>query len=327
MVIVAFYVNNFGLRGTDTAVLNYAIHNESILGNNSLIICPPKDKIFIFNQSMYDRYSARFNMITAASVLDVPVICRRKRVAAIYHLASGEDGGPLFYSKKHMWRGIRTIQHNIFGGIDSGADISSMISVDLKNRTRSRFPVVPHMVYMPPPSDKSVRSRLGIPADALVIGRHGGKESFDISFVKDVILETIRRRDDIYFLFVGTIPFATHSKIHFLPMTSSPSDISSFIDACDCMLHARVRGETFGLAVAEFSFFNKPVLTWGESVERAHLEMLGDKAVIYNGRTDLLDMILHIEDIICSKDSWKAYESYSPENVMALFQSTYLAGL
>ena len=33
-----------------------------------------------------------------------------------------------------------------------------------------------------------------------------------------------------------------------------------FINTCDAMIHARAMGETFGLAVAEFSKKNKPVI-------------------------------------------------------------------
>ena len=35
----------------------------------------------------------------------------------------------------------------------------------------------------------------------------------------------------------------------------------SFINTCDCMIHARTDGETFGLAIAEFSTLNKPIIS------------------------------------------------------------------
>ena len=37
------------------------------------------------------------------------------------------------------------------------------------------------------------------------------------------------------------------------------------------MIHGRSDGETFGLAVAEFSVANKPVITYSESKDREHL--------------------------------------------------------
>ena len=40
--------------------------------------------------------------------------------------------------------------------------------------------------------------------------------------------------------------------------------------------------ETFGLAVAEFSVANKPIITYGNSKDNEHLRILKDKAIIYN---------------------------------------------
>jgi hypothetical protein len=54
-----------------------------------------------------------------------------------------------------------------------------------------------------------------------------------------------------------------------------PVQKSSFLHACDGMIHARHRGETFGLAVAEFAWLGKPVITWELSPESFHLEALG----------------------------------------------------
>ena len=34
-----------------------------------------------------------------------------------------------------------------------------------------------------------------------------------------------------------------------------------FIQTCDMMIHGRTVGETFGIAIGEFSFYNKPVMT------------------------------------------------------------------
>ena len=47
------------------------------------------------------------------------------------------------------------------------------------------------------------------------------------------------------------------------------------------MIHARQMGETFGAAVSEFSIKNKPVITC-RGYDNAHLDILKDKAIIYN---------------------------------------------
>ena len=45
------------------------------------------------------------------------------------------------------------------------------------------------------------------------------------------------------------------------------------------MIHARQEGESFGIAVGEFSFCNKPVITYSQSPEKNHLVTLGDKGL------------------------------------------------
>ena len=51
------------------------------------------------------------------------------------------------------------------------------------------------------------------------------------------------------------------------------------------MIHARQGGESFGLAIAEFSSFNKPVLTSSihhdEGKARFHIDTLGEKVRVY----------------------------------------------
>jgi hypothetical protein len=139
---------------------------------------------------------------------------------------------------------------------------------------------------------------LGIPADAVVLGRHGGPDSFDIPFVREEILRVIRQRKDIWFLFLGTDPFPLPhgvERIVFLPRTIDPPEKGSFLAACDGMLHARERGETFGLAVAEFACLAKPVITWSRSPESFHLEALGEGHPRYRDATDLGRILGHFE--------------------------------
>ena len=60
-----------------------------------------------------------------------------------------------------------------------------------------------------------------------------------------------------------------------------------FVNASDCMIHARARGETFGLAIAEFSIRNKPIIAYSNPPEKAHLDILGKKCFVYNNKDDL----------------------------------------
>jgi CDP-glycerol glycerophosphotransferase (TagB/SpsB family) len=95
------------------------------------------------------------------------------------------------------------------------------------------------------------------------------------------------------------------------------------------MLHARFKGETFGLAVAEFSLRNKPVITYAGSHDRAHEMMLERDAFYYKNPTEL-NLIFHNLEQYFGKQNlsrdWNKYRNYSPEKVMEKFKKVFLDG-
>jgi hypothetical protein len=65
---------------------------------------------------------------------------------------------------------------------------------------------------------------------------------------------------NIYFIFANFNSFCDSKKnIIFLPNIIDEIDKTTYINTCDAMIWARSGGETFGLAIAEFSINNKPV--------------------------------------------------------------------
>jgi hypothetical protein len=174
-----------------------------------------------------------------------------------------------------------------------------------------------------PDVEGNLRKELSIPENAIVFGRHGGVETFDISFVKKIVRKKIRYRRNIYFLFMYTNKFIDHPQVIHLDGNQDLEYKVKFINTCDAMLHARKVGETFGLAVAEFSLRNKPVITFGGSQkESAHLHMLGDKSLKYYRKQDLSNLIDSFRPEP-NKD-WNAYRDYNPENVMNIFKNVFL---
>jgi CDP-glycerol glycerophosphotransferase (TagB/SpsB family) len=86
------------------------------------------------------------------------------------------------------------------------------------------------------------------------------------------------------------------------------------------MIHARERGETFGLTIAEFSTLCKPIITYLDSPERNHINILGDNGIYYSDYQELyniLDNLIIFTDINCYKD-------YTPEKVMNKFNEIFL---
>jgi hypothetical protein len=108
-----------------------------------------------------------------------------------------------------------------------------------------------------------------------------------------------------------------------LPMQLDPIEKVKFINTCDAMLHARKQGETFGLAVAEFSIKNKPVITNYICKDRAHIHMLKDKGIYYlNGFH--LKFILNRYEPNPLKEYDAFSEKYNPVAVMQKFNEVFL---
>jgi hypothetical protein len=174
-----------------------------------------------------------------------------------------------------------------------------------------------------PECDENLRKELNIPSDAIVFGRYGGKESFDIKFVYDVIQKILKIRSDFYFLFMNTNEFYKHKNIIYLPGNSDMVFKRKFINTCDALLHARERGETFGLTCGEFAMCKKPVITYGIAKENEHLLILKEKAVVYNSPFDLYNILNTF-----TKDKYdvsnNGYMFYNPENVMKIFNKVCL---
>ena len=79
-------------------------------------------------------------------------------------------------------------------------------------------------------------------------------------------------------------------------------------------------GETFGLAVAEFSVNNKPVFAYRHGVAKAHLQILGKKALLYHDRSSLEAQLRSFSRERAAQGSWDAYgEEYAPKRVMRRF--------
>jgi hypothetical protein len=93
------------------------------------------------------------------------------------------------------------------------------------------------------------------------------------------------------------------------------------------MIHARGIGESFGLACGEFSIKNKPVMTYAMSPQRSHIEILGDKALLYKGKRDLEELLLSFNQKIQHEKNWDAYsKDFSAQAIMPKFESVFIKG-
>ena len=91
------------------------------------------------------------------------------------------------------------------------------------------------------------------------------------------------------------------------------------------MLWARSAGETFGLAIAEFSSFNKPVIA-AKVGDLSHVKLLGDKAFWYSNQDDLTAILEGFNPSDVKDLDWNAFREFRPQTVMQHFSDVFLEG-
>jgi hypothetical protein len=309
---VAFLTNHISYGGTEVSMYDYAHFNEVLLGNSCIVIT--RD-FRATHGEIYAKFEKRFPVFYITNREDIDAVVRREGVDVLYVQKSGEVD----------WYGTnacKCVVHAVFTTRFPHGDIYAAISPTLNTLFGTRVPVVPYMVYLED-TDESFRGELGIPTDAVVIGRHGSYDSFDIPFVHTAVQTFLDRNPNMHFVALNTKPFATHPRIHYLPRTTDLRVKRKFINTCDVMLHARLRGETFGLACGEFAISQKPIVTYAHSPERAHMDILGSVCTTYASADELVDVI---ESGVWKKNMENnGYMQYTPELVIEQFRSVFLA--
>lgn len=345
-MIVGFHTNHLRLRGTEVALFDYAHYNEEFLGNKSVIFARhdgfgAQTDVVKNHPLALAKFESRFPLILYRDPGEIDRLLDANSVDFLYAVKKGtiDDLDP---ASTPM--GV----HAVFKFHEPHGDVYAYFSKWLSDTmTAGVAPYVPPMINLPR-ARTNMRAQLGIPSDAVVFGRYGGFDTFDIPFVHEAVVRCVADYPQVHFLFMHTQNFLEQRKsrlqnlwsrilhknparIHFLPGVSSLEEKSRFISSCDAMLHGRKRGETFGVAVGEFSSHNLPVITYGgqgvSGYESAHLQILGPKALVYNDSSELghhLGEVLKHRDSI-NKQDWDAYSAeYGMRPVMEKFKDVFL---
>lgn len=325
---VAFFTKQFSERGTEKTTYDYADFNETILGNNSFIISFSELAIEKYGfektkQYILDKYESRFKVYRIDNLLEIYNIFKANNISHFYTQSHGFHRDIFEFNNKLIWGNCKTIYHCAFGPMAmQGSYKRCIVGEYLNERFKKKLPVLPPIVrkYI---KKENLRFELKIPKGSIVLGRHGGKDTFDINFVKEAISELLTKNKNYYFIFVNTKFFLDHPNIIYLENLKDEK-ISSFIETCDAMIHARADGETFGLAPAEFSAANKPVITFGLSKDKEHLKILKGNALIYKNKSELIKIFYDLPKIIKLKRDWNSYSYYEPHNIMKIFEEVCL---
>lgn len=314
MKTIAFHTNELNERGTNVAVYDYAHYNETILGNKSYIISNSKN-----NLNSLQKFKNRFEVFLYNDFSECEKFCKDNNIEYVYYVKAGDNDGKFIL-------GTKTLIHAVFQHKDVHGDVYAYISEWLAKEMRLPDSYVPYMVDMPQPK-LCYRNKLGIPDNAIVLGRHGGQTEFDLPFTYSAIERILKERDDIYFLFMNTRQFLPkHKNIIHIQGTYNMQHKSDFINTCDYMIHGRNLGESFGLAIGEFLFHDKPVILWGGGNDKHHIMMLKEKGIWYLDGQSLYEILKNIEK---SKHQPNYYKSvvdiFSPKLVMERFNNIFLS--
>jgi FkbM family methyltransferase len=322
---ILFFVRHFTMRGSEIAIFDYAKFNEDTLFNKSIIVCfTEKSQVkhtYNNDRSSFQKFSDRFTVLQIDNIDEISDIIELYNAEFFYTLVSGETEDMYKFSDRTLWKNCKTIKHCIYESRFPEGDYTIGVSECLNSKFGTNIPIIPHIIDLPIHIQSNLRQDLGIPSDAIVFGRYGSYDNFNIDYVKETILSSVTSNDNLYFVFMNTEQFCTHPKIKFLPHCSTDENKVKFINTCDAMIHAKKDGETFPLAICEFSLLNKPVITTSGKFN-GHFFILKGKALIYRTSNELQEFFSDFkEKYKNSTNNWNCVEKFNPYSVMEMFDN------
>jgi len=316
MKTIAFHSNQLSVTGTEVALYDYAHYNETLLGNRSVIV---HNRLNPNNHpDALAKFANRFEVLGYDHIEQLDEVLQQGNAELMYAIKAGKRDGVV--SKR-----VPTMVHAVFPTApwqvhgQSFAFISEWLSEECSNGI---IPTVPHIVSLPSSelNEYADRERLGIPENALVFGCYGGSGSFNVPYAIEAVCKVLNNREDVYFIFMNITPFLKHPRAVFLPGTTEHLSKVRFINTCDAMLHARLQGESFGLACGEFAVKNKPVVTYSGSKHKHHHWVLKEKGFYYHDTSSLIRIIEGMDRLTLKENNWDVYTPlYNAERVIGLF--------
>ena len=167
------------LRGTTVAIYDWAYWTRHYLGVDPIIMYNSKNQ---FNDAgVIEKFSKEFPVFSYDDKSEIDTILSKNNCDAFLMEKGGKPDGIISTVAKNLVNAI-----SICSVSDIHGDVYAMGSKWLSKITDYQIPYVPYMVHLPD-VEGDMREELSIPKDALVFGRNGGWETFDLPFVKKAI--------------------------------------------------------------------------------------------------------------------------------------------
>lgn len=308
---IAFYTPNLNFRGSCVALYDYAHYAETLLGLTSIVLTDRAQQ-HTNDVIAEDWIRRRFPVYTCSG--DMDTVLHQYQCDVLYCIKYGTRDGIVSST-------VYTIVHCVFDMSEPHGDQYIAVSSSLAHKFQ-RTAFLPHMISMTTtPVHETMRASLGIPSSAIVFGRHGGRDTFNLEWAKETISRVVRDRDDIVFVFMNAPEWDTHPRIIHLPPTTDVYEKKRYIQTCDAMVVPETMGHTFGMSIAEFAVHQKPILCYNGPVwNTAHLDMLGETATYFDSPGALYSALTSFRPYTDTAVA-QAYASYTPTAVMRAFAS------
>jgi hypothetical protein len=310
---IAFHNSQLDVRGTGVSLYDYANYNEKLLNGRSIIITAANaehDSIAVY------KFVKRFEIRYYDKIEDIENIVSDCDI--FYDIKYGKKD-------KVLCKNIKNVVHCVFDLSEPHGDVYAAVSETLARKfNKTQF--VPHMIGLKPSrTGDNLRKSLSIPESAVVFGRHGGQDTFDLNMAKIAIAHVVVDRPELYFIFVNTPRFVNHTRVIHLDKIVDLDEKNRFIMTCDAMIHAQSLGETFGIAIGEFSVNNRPIIAYNGPVWNDHYKhILGDKALWYTTEDECYHILKDFNPSEYKDKDMNCYKKYSPEEVMKQFKKVFI---
>ncbi len=315
-MIIAFHTPTITYRGTCVALFDYATYNESYLHNKSIVITD-YNKRSEYDNIAFKWISDRFPIFLYETIDQMEEILAKHNVDMLYCIKYGINDG--VYSRR-----VKTVVHCVFDMSQPHENVYAGVSISLARKFDSTV-YVPHMINLDPTLGESLRERLHIPKDAIVFGRHGGFDTFNVDFCKETISKIVRERSDIYFIFMVAKVFDVHPQLLYLDETVNMEDKKRFIRTCDAMIVCEHLGHSFGIACGMFSVYNKPIIAYARDVwNTAHIDILQDKGLYFFTQDEFYELVVTFCPFYYKDKDLNAYREYTPKKVMKQFKDVFI---
>ena len=317
---IGFFIRHFTECGTEVAIYDYADCNETILGNETLILSFTKEAYLSYNlpynEEVFNKFNERFKVIQVNNFNKIREMVDSEEIDIYYTQVWG-------IPEEHPYGDITNTKyfvHCVFDPVAPRGDIYATISEQCNKKHSTNYPVLHYMVRVGK-NTNNLRDKLNIPKDAIVFGRHGGSTTFDITVAQTAVAEVARANNNIYFVFLNTNKFCEDlPNIIHLPCEIDIERKRTFINTCDAMIYGRSHGESFGLSIGEFATCLKPIICSDKFIDNAHLDILGSKAIFYKDVDELIRILTNFNIEEHNMDN-NGYLKYTPENVMLNFEN------